>query len=389
MGSMEYTSDISLSIIIPVFNCEPYLLIGFEKLKPIYLSDINFEIIYVNDGSTDNSLKVLREIEGDNSFVTVIDQENQGSSGARNTAIELAKGQYIQFLDADDFIEIVKFLAILKNAINNNIDAISYRLRYVNEHYTELGIMNANRVPYNKIISGKEALIAGYYPSSICVFLFKTAFLHQHKLRITPKITHMDVEFTSRMMLVADKVMFVEDVVYNYLQREGSITKPKSKEKLQQFLYDEVIISNTIRNTIESSFKQELTKAIQKNYNSVIWNLLWRLSTKTNEVDFDFKLKCIADLKALGLYPIKGALKSNFQRFICLFFNQEWLLKFFFKIERLIEKKVPTNHILNLTSEKEHKKSFNLSIIIPVYNSEEFLQRCFESVCNLSNLLPL
>jgi len=323
----------SLSIIIPVYNCEPYLISGFEKLKPLYSSTIDFEIIYVNDGSTDNSLKVLREIEATNSFVTVIDQENQGSSGARNTAIEVAKGNYIQFLDSDDFVDVPVILSLLKQAEKEEIDAVSFKLDFINEAEDRLGIMDSNIVPYNKIISGKEALISGYQPSSICVFLFRTAFLNKHNLRITPKITHMDVEFTSRMMLLAEKVLFIEDIAYHYLQREGSITKPKTKEKLQQFLFDEVIISNTIRNTIESSFNQELIIAIQKNYNSVVWNLLWRFFSKPKEIDFEFKMQCIVALKKQNLYPINGALKTNFQKLTTLFFNQEWLLKIVLKIK--------------------------------------------------------
>lgn len=322
-----------LSIIIPVYNCSQYLKSGFEKLRHLYSTDVVFEIIYVNDGSSDNSLNILKEIEGNNPFVKVISQENQGSSGARNTAIEVAQGKYIQFLDADDTIDFEKVIPLLLKAISNNIDALSYRLDSVDDFGNKLSEMNANAVSFDKIITGIEALIQGYQPSSICVFLFKTDFLNINQLRITPKITHMDVEFTSRMMLVAKRVLFVDVIAYHYLFRLDSITKPKSIIGLKKFLHDEVVISKMILGTINTNMDKNLIVAIQKNYNSVVWNLLWSFIVKPKEVDFDFKIRCLQELKNDGLYPIKGKLKTNFQNFTRIFFNQ---IKAFKLLLRLI-----------------------------------------------------
>ena len=89
-----------VSVIMPVYNGEKYLK---EAIESILSQDfIDFEFIIINDGSTDNSPQILNEIKDSNKNVKVIHQENQGSSGARNTAIDLAEGKYIQFLDADD-----------------------------------------------------------------------------------------------------------------------------------------------------------------------------------------------------------------------------------------------------------------------------------------------
>jgi glycosyltransferase involved in cell wall biosynthesis len=316
-----------ISIIIPVYNCSQYLKSGFEKLRHLYSTDVVFEIIYVNDGSTDNSLEVLNELAENNLFVKVISQENQGSSGARNTALEVAQGKYIQFLDSDDYLDMEQLILLLGVAIKNSLDAISYRLDYINENNEKIGERPKQTVTFNQIISGSQALIEGFYPSSICVFLFKTEFLNSNNLRITPKITHMDVEFTSRMMLVANRIMFVDQILYHYLQRDGSLTKPKTIEKFEQMIFDEIIVATNIRKTLEKQFSNELKIAIQKNYNAVVWSMLWRFFNKQNEVDFDYKLKCIEELKKRELYPIKGALKTNFQKTTSLFFNVFWFYK--------------------------------------------------------------
>lgn len=317
-----------LTIIIPVFNCASYLQKGFEHLLPLYYSNIDFEVIYVNDGSTDNSLVILEEISSKNKRIKIITQENQGSSGARNTAIEVAKGDFIQFLDSDDYLDINKLMSLLVEAKQTNLDVLGYRLDYINEFDEKLGIKPIQTVSKNKVISGEDALIQGYQPSSICVFLFRTEFLNKNNLRITPKITHMDVEFTLRVMLKANKVLFVDEIIYHYLQREGSITNPVSIEKLEQLLFDEVKIAKMMRDNIDSAMPKKVVNVVQKNYNSVVWNLLWRFVVKRKEVSLTFKLKCIDQLTADNLYPIQGELKTRFQKLTRTPLNIKFIFEF-------------------------------------------------------------
>ena len=319
---------VDLSIIIPVYNCAPYLKKGFERLKPLYQLVISFEIIYVNDGSTDYSLNVLKEIESNNDFVKVVTQENQGSSGARNTAIEIANGNYIQFLDADDFLDIDKIIYLLKLANLEDLDLLGYRLDYVNENDEVIGRRKKHPLPYNQLMTGSDALIKGYHPSSICVFLFKRRLLIDKNLRIYPRITHMDVEFMTRVMINVEKVIFKDIVAYHYLQRPGSITKPQTKEKLESMLFDEVIISKLIKDNIKNYdiTDKKLIEVIRTNSNSTVWYLLHRFFSKPNELDKVFKKKCIQSLKEKGVYPIRGPLKTNFQKITTP------IMQFWFKI---------------------------------------------------------
>ncbi|MDB9874303.1 glycosyltransferase [Flavobacteriaceae bacterium] len=323
----------NLSIIIPVYNCARYLLNGFEYLKPIYNSNIDFEIIYVNDGSTDNSLSLLNDLQNSNKYIQVVSQENQGSSGARNTAIEIAKGEFIQFLDSDDLLDAEKIINMLYEAKQNNFDLYGYKMDFVDENYNQVSEKKRHPLTYNKSMSGIECLIEGYQPSSICVFLFKRALLINNNLRIYPKITHMDIEFMTRVMLCAKKVIFKDTIAYHYLQRPGSITKPKTKEKLEKFIFDEVTISKLMKENIQryKLTNKETIDAVKKNYNSVIWNLLWRFVIKPQEVDYDFKIKCLSALKDYGLYPVEGKLKTSFQKVSRLFFNSERFLKLLLK----------------------------------------------------------
>ncbi|CAI9430272.1 Hyaluronan synthase [Candidatus Ornithobacterium hominis] len=320
-----------LSIIIPVYNADSFLQENFKRIEKLYdlLKSEEFEIIYVNDGSTDNSAKILQGLKNSKNNIQVFHQENQGSSGARNSGTDIAKGQYIQYLDSDDYVDFKKIIPLLHFAIEKNLDALSYRLDIRNTHNKLISEGIKHPVIFDKIITGKQAIIQGYIPSSICVFLFKRSFLNQNQLRITPNITHMDVEFTSRMMLVCERIIFKDIAAYHYLRRDGSITKPITKEKKEKLLIDEVFVAKVIKNTIQPDFSKELKIAIEKNYNSVTWNLFWNFYKNPYQVDSKFKKKRVDELIQADLYPIKGALKTPFQNFSRYLMNQPFILKKF------------------------------------------------------------
>jgi glycosyltransferase involved in cell wall biosynthesis len=331
---MNPLNPIKVSIIIPVYNCEKYLNEGFEKIKIIYDYNIIFEIIYINDGSTDRSIDIINDIAKKYNNIIIINQNNLGASQARNAGLKIAKGKYISFLDSDDYIDIKPYLNLLTKIDQFNLDVLGFRLDYRDENNNLIGIREKQNVLFNTIISGKQALIQGYNPSSFCVFIFKTELFLNYNLSITPNVSHEDIELTTRIMLVAQKVMFVDEVIYHYLQRIGSFSKPIEKHKIEKNLEDEIIIANLVKkNILNYNLKdKDIIKAINKNYNGIIWNLLYRLITK-KETDYIFKLQCLNKLIELNLYPIKGSLKTNFQKITTIFFNFPLLYKLLLKFK--------------------------------------------------------
>jgi glycosyltransferase involved in cell wall biosynthesis len=320
--------ELKLSIIIPVYNVEDYIKKCYNSVSGNY-AEIGYEIIFVNDGSTDQSLKVLNEMVPKNDFITIITQENQGLSGARNTGIDAARGQYILFLDSDDWLNFEVIQELLPFAISNNLDLLSYGLEFFDENSMSMGQRDKHPLEYFKILKGSQVLIQGFQPSSSCLFFYKRTFLLQHNLKFYPKIAQQDVEFTTRIMLFAQKVYFTDRVAYNYYRHSGTISLPTSNEKLKKYLSDSIIVASLIKENLKTLKTEDLDliRAVEKNYNSVIWNLFWRFLTSPKEVSYEFKKLCLADLKAKKLYPIKGGLKSSFQKVVNLLFNSEPLLK--------------------------------------------------------------
>ena len=143
-----------------------------------------------------------------------------------------------------------------------------------------------------------------------------------------------DVEFTLRLLLYAEKVIFTDTIGYNYYRRSDSMTTTMSGKRVEQYLSDSVIVARLIKDNLKSQKKilsKPLQEAIKKNYNSVVWNLLWRFRTQKGEVSNAFKNACIDELKAKSLYPIKGPLKTPFQNFSRYLFNINWVLKILIK----------------------------------------------------------
>ena len=122
---------VKISVIVPVYNCEDYLEESIKSILNQSFKDI--EVICFDDGSTDNSLEILNELSMQENRIKVYTQKNQGSSVARNNALEKASGDYIYFFDADDYIVDDCLEKIYNNAINNDSDIVFFKY----DHYKE------------------------------------------------------------------------------------------------------------------------------------------------------------------------------------------------------------------------------------------------------------
>ena len=132
-----------VSIIVPVYNVENYLIDCLDSLINQTLKEI--EIILINDGSTDNSLKIINLYAQYDSRIKIIDQENKGPSSARNRGLDVSQGEFISFIDSDDWIDNDFIEKLYLSALNNNCDiatatiirkrrfAQKYRMHYTNE----------------------------------------------------------------------------------------------------------------------------------------------------------------------------------------------------------------------------------------------------------------
>ena len=217
------------SIIVPVYNVEQYLEQCLESLLAQDYGD--YEVICVNDGSTDGSRGILTKWEGRMPQMRVIDRENGGLSAARNTGQEAATGDYVVFVDSDDWVEPTMLSRLAEEA--HGEDMICFACRKSDSGATDTLIPEQNDgwSYYNR-----HALEHREVPF-VCVWqrCYRREFLEENNLRFREGILHEDNEFTPRACLKSKRVKVIPNVLYNYRIRSGSIMTTRglrSKESL-------------------------------------------------------------------------------------------------------------------------------------------------------------
>lgn len=217
------------SVIVPVYNVEQYLGQCLESIKGQDFMD--YEVVCVNDGSADHSRAILEDWSARFPQMKVIDRENGGLSAARNTGLEAAHGDYVVFVDSDDWVE-TNMLSRLADETRGE-DVVCYASRRTDNGNTDLlEEERGNGWDYYN----RHALEARIVPF-VCVWqrCYRRAFLLEHGLSFREGILHEDNEFTPRVCLKAKSVKVVPDVLYNYRVRPGSIMTTRglrSKESL-------------------------------------------------------------------------------------------------------------------------------------------------------------
>lgn len=237
-----------LSIIVPIYNVEPYLSKCVDSLLYQDLSPEEFEIILVDDGSPDNCGAIADEYVAKFNNIKVIHQENGGLSVARNTGIDAAKGKYIQFVDSDDYLEPNVLGTLVARAERDNLDVLRFNYRNVNERYEEFW---PNKAPkqtwgYEKsVVDGVTFLNERLgYACYAVQFLIRTTLLADCKFK--PGIYFEDVEWTPRLLVKSTRVASLNITCYNYLVRKGSITRTVSTEKKEKLLNDRLLLIDSL-----------------------------------------------------------------------------------------------------------------------------------------------
>lgn len=225
-----------LSIVIPVFNMEKWLLRCLDSLYKQGFPEEEFEVIVVNDGSTDNSLRLSTEFASHHQNLRIISRENRGLSAARNTGLENAGGHYVWFVDSDDFIEPNSIKHPLEYAEENQLDVMCFFFQLAHEDGT---IQPYRYSPgrSGEILSGPDFVGYTGFVMSPWAAMYRRDFLIENGLRFMEGILHEDEEFSPRAQFLARRIAHLPDVVYNYFQRSGSIMKSaRSSLRVKSFL---------------------------------------------------------------------------------------------------------------------------------------------------------
>lgn len=320
-----------LSFIIPLYNAEAYIA---DCLDSILNSDIDrkeYEIIVIDDGSKDNGLAVVRQYEQLYDNITVLAQENQGQSVARNYGIREAKGEYIWCIDSDDYTDskFSGFLNLLQAYLA--IDIVAVQLTKVRENGEKVGIeCDQPTVNHNEIMKGRDAVIRGYNPSSVCALIVRNALIKKNNLYFKEGITHQDVELSYRLMSHAGDVIFTDYAPYIYVLHPGSTSQSVNPQKKLKYLSDDIIIIQSFRALAQQfdSSDAELAEVIRNRSNNVLWGMVYSMRQNRKQWrELGIQEELIKRLKDAGLYPMRERFDSWKKRLMAKLLNCGWFIK--------------------------------------------------------------
>lgn len=356
-------SKVKVSVIVPVFNVRDYLSTSLDSILNQSLEDI--EIICINDGSTDDSLKILENYAKKDNRIKIISKENEGQGTARNVGLDNACGEFISFVDADDFIKKDMLEKLYNKSVNGNLDLVMCK---VSSFDNETHVIDDNLWYYSlKCFSGfkKEVfnnLDTKEFTSLISVTpynkLYRRSFVEKNNIRFPEKYIFEDEVFFYNVYLKAKRISLIDENLYCYRTNRKGSTVSKGLDKD----YSDIIhIFRLIRDLlVETNYINVYKKQV---YNRFIHLILWRFSQTAPKYRKNFF----------------NLMKKEFNEIL-----NENSKDFSLNVDELDFKiKSRTLKVLNSKNLEEFEKldSYKpFSVIMASYNNDKYLEDAVESL---------
>ena len=304
-------ATIKISIIVPMYNVGPFIEECLQSLWKQDLDEEEYEVVIVNDGSTDESLTIAQELGSRHTNVQILSQKNKGLSMARNAGLAQAQGDCIWFVDADDWIAPGCLKSICRQM--EDLDILAIAANNISEAGTTLfSYPETSPVPGCKFMERWQDQLKACTP----FYIFKRAFLMDNKLSFYPGIYHEDNEFTPRAVTLAKSIAACQNPYYQRRIRSGSITStvnPKrpldmivGMKSLNQFSRDysgktRVALDTFVANTVNYACKlsSRTDKASQAQFEAALNQETWIKGALLNSS----KAKFIIEGILLKIFP--------------------------------------------------------------------------------------
>jgi len=339
---------VKLSIIIPAYNVGDYIADCLSSLTCQKLQKEDFEIIFIDDGSTDNTVEIARNhLKGFENVRFFNNESNLGNGGARNIGIDAAKGSYIYFIDADDYLakDCLRFL--LDSCSENNLEMFFFSMKIVKDGNHLLSKNDWENIPAIEISDGISFIGKRPYRDEVWSYLVNRKFLEDSNVRYYDNSKFaQDLYITSKLLSLAKIVGYIDYDVYRYRKTPNSIVTKKTEEHL-------IAHMESVRTAIIKchGLRQELIHEGVENQNALLRLIVKQQRFLTiiimrfvqSSQPFSYLEKMLNEFKSLGIYPMYSLYKLNDfiipkHKFINFIFNRPLLLRPLTKIYRLYKR---------------------------------------------------
>ncbi len=265
-----------LSFIIPVYNREKTIQRALDSIIKQLNNDI--EIVIVNDGSTDGTEQIInRYIEKYGNNISYYNKQNEGVAATRNFGINKAKGEYVMFVDSDDYIE-ENFIKEVHNYLEQNLDVIKFKAKCVNENGQLLTKVDG---PVFEKVTGENGFNKLVFLDNLidspCVYLFKKELFIKNNLFFRVGTEHEDFGLIPLILLLAKSMISLDIYGYNYVQTDDSITRNNDYKKTIKKFEDALLHYDNMLQFIK---KIDILEKTQENVKTYYTNaILLKLET--------------------------------------------------------------------------------------------------------------
>lgn len=220
-----------LSIVIPAFNAEKYIINTLVSMVNQPVDFNNIELIVVNDGSSDKTLESVEQFSKGVPSITlnIYSKENGGLGSARNFGIEKAKGDYIWFFDADDIME-KGSLSKVMSKLNDDLDLLGFGVKETYVKTNKIKVVNVKNRPINVVVNGRNYIENYDIGHSACCFIVKKSILIENSIYFLEDVLSEDFDFELRLFEKCKNITHIDAICYNYIIREGSLSRRKNSE---------------------------------------------------------------------------------------------------------------------------------------------------------------
>lgn len=304
-----------LSFVIPLYNCEKYIGTCLDSILRQGLNGSEYEVVVVNDGSTDRGKEVVERYNLEHSNIRLVNQENGGVASARNRGIEEARGTYIHFMDADDRL-LPDGMKTLRDCYLNTgepqPDMLVFGAHTVDRHYETMAWEHIR--PHRKIYQGSFFDYGSQkgFGWSVCTRIISRHFLLEHNIRFCPYAIGEDVLFMMDVFTVRNAEITATNLnIYRYCVREGSALTRVDKRYVEQVFNNYIGLFNAVKQKERSSiyrkeiFSQEIAKFQRKAFIRLVSSSFSRQETE----------RMLGEAKACGFYPLKET-SAGLEKFI-------------------------------------------------------------------------
>ena len=292
-----------LSYIIPLYNSATWLPKCLYSALNQDIPEDDVEIICVNDGSPDNSAEIAREIAKEHPCIIVIDQENQGPSGARNTGMRAATGKYLCFVDPDDFVEPNVYGGLIRQMEEEQLDMLRFNYQVVNEKYEVIP-----KRPFEYKFDYTPQLMTGIQflserldiACNIWRYIYRRDIIVDNNIWCFVGDYYDDTPWLPLVLMKAERMNICDTVVYDYLERSDSLVNARSPKAVQRQIDGNFLLLEILQEELRTID----TQGVRQWYEMMIAHSLASLLTLIGVYQYNNRKGYLKRLRALNVLPL-------------------------------------------------------------------------------------